>query len=107
MNVADAINHLKNRKHWIHSIELVGKNLYKVKYKGFILEEENVTARELIKMAKIYSSENNQNTAIKKNVKKFDNDKNRAATRDVIKTEDFDKIPQNGKVKPEDIWSWD
>lgn len=107
MNTAEAINHLKNRKHWIHSIHKTGRNLYNVKYKGFILEGEVLTARELIKMAKAYSSENNQNTAIKKNVKKFDNDKNRAATRDAIKSDRFDKIPQNSKVKCDDAWNWD
>lgn len=106
MTVDEAIQTLKKRKDWFHTAEKIGKNLYKVKYRGFITQEETMTAREIIKAAKAYSSENNQTTAIKKNLKHFDNAKNRTATRDAIKKGDFDKIPQKGKVKEEDIWSW-
>lgn len=107
MNVAEAIKHLKKIKSYVHSIEPIGKNLYKVKYAAWCIDEENRTARELIKWAKAYSSENNQNTTIKRHVKKFDNDKNRSATRDALRTEEFDKIPQHGKVAMDDQWNWD
>lgn len=107
MDVDEAIEILKKQQNWFHSVEKIGKNLYKVKYRGGYRQEDTMTARELIKSAKVYSSENNQNTAIKRNVKKFDNDKNRTATRDAIKSENFDKIPQRGKVAMDDIWGWD
>lgn len=107
MTVNQAIDTLKKRKDWFHTAEKIGKNLYRVTYRGGYLQEETLTAREIIKIAKAYSSENNQTTTIKKNVKKFDNAKNRSATRDAIKTEDFEKIPQNGKVATDDIWGWD
>lgn len=107
MTVNEAIETLKKRKDWFHSAEKIGKNLYKVKYRGGYLQEDTMTAREIIKFANAYSSENNQNTAIKKNIKKFDNDKNRTATRDAIQIGDFDSIPQNGKVSKDDPWNWD
>jgi uncharacterized protein with WD repeat len=107
MNTAKAIQHLKKSMSYIHSIELIGKNLFKIKYATSVLDGEIITARELIKLAKTYSSENNQNTALKKNIKRFDKKKNHTATRDALKTEEFDKIPQNGKVKSHDIWNWD
>jgi hypothetical protein len=43
----------------------------------------------------------------KSNVKKFSNGKDRSATRDAIKSENFDKIPQNARTKEEDPWCWD
>ena len=65
------------------------------------------TGRELVKLAREYTSENNRRTAIKKDVKHFDHRKNRNATRQAIVNNKLDKIPQNGKVKEEDVWSWD
>lgn len=71
-------------------------------------EREEYTARELIKLAKVWSSDNNQNTAVKENVKLFSKRKNRTKTRDAIKTEDFDKIPGvNDVMATDDPWNWD
>lgn len=106
MNTKEAIKILKERVSYIHTIEKDGKN-FVVYYKAWIIESDVYSARQLIKWAKSYTSENNQNTASKRNVKKFDNGKNRTATRDAIKSENFDKIPQRGKVAMDDIWSWD
>jgi hypothetical protein len=66
-----------------------------------------MTDREIIRYARGETSESSQKTSIKKNVKKFSHDKNRTATRDAIKKESWDSIPQEGPVKEEDIWSWD
>jgi hypothetical protein len=64
------------------------------------------TGREIIKLARAYT-DSSQQTSMRKNVKKFSNDKDRAATRDAIKKEDFDKIPSNKRTKEEDRWCWD
>jgi hypothetical protein len=40
------------------------------------------------------------------NLKNFSK-RTRAAERDTIKTEQFDKIPQRGSLKIEDPWCWD
>lgn len=87
-------------------IEKVNKDLYQDHlYDG---EPIDLTAREVIKLAKAYTSENKQSTSIKKNVKHFSNGKNRSKTRDALKTEDFDKIPgPTDVVAEEDIWGWD
>jgi uncharacterized protein with WD repeat len=107
MNTAEAIQHLKKSMSYLHSIDPIGKNLFKIKYATSVIDGEMITARELIKLAKTYSSENNQNTALKKNLKRFDKKKNHTATRDALKTEQFDKIPQHGKVSQDNIWNWD
>jgi uncharacterized protein with WD repeat len=107
MTVDEAIKTLKERKDWFHTAEKIGKNLYRVYYRGGYLQEDTMTAREIIKSAKAYSSENNQETAIKKNLKKYSNCKDRAATRDNLRKEEFDKIPSKKRVKEDDRWSWD
>lgn len=107
MHVAEAIQTLKKRLDYIHSIEPIGKNLYKVKYAAWIIDEEERTARQLIKWAKVYTSDSKQNTMIKRNIKHFDHKKNRSATRDAINSNDFEKIPQQGKVSVENPYNWD
>ena len=102
MHVAEAIQHLKKVLPYIHTIEPIGKNLFTVKYAAWVIDEENMTARKLIKWAKAYSSENNQNTKIRSIIKKTDKKMNRRETKKAIKFEDFDKIPQHGKVAMED-----
>lgn len=64
------------------------------------------TGREIIKLARAYT-DSNQQTTIRKSVKKFSNDKDRTATRDAIQTEDFDKIPLNQRTNSADIWDFD
>lgn len=56
--------------------------------------------RDLIKYAKSIRKVGNNNL---KNFSK----RTRAAERDAIKTEEFDKIPQRGPLKVEDPWCWD
>ena len=99
-----AMEHLNKRKGW--RIEMVNANLYLDHYSDG--EPIEYTARKLIKLAKVFSSDNNQNTAVKENVKLFSKRKNRTKTRDAIKTEDFDKIPGvNDVMATDDPWNWD
>jgi len=43
----------------------------------------------------------------KKSIKHFDHRGDRNATKQAIREERYDDIPQGQKVKPEDPWSWD
>lgn len=70
------------------------------------LNDEFLTERELIKWARIYSSEG-QRTPIKRNVKEFRHRNNRAKTREDIHRENFDSFSQGELRKDEDIWNWD
>ena len=86
----------KNGKRW-HTCNLAyGKVPGHERYYTF-------TDRELIQYAQTLYSKNYPS----KFVKKLSHKKNRTATRDIIQTEDFDKLPQEGPVKTEDIWNWD
>jgi hypothetical protein len=105
--IAEAIHFLKNVKGHYTEIEPIGKNRYLVAHKYDFLPKSEMTAREIIKEAKIYSSENPQNTAIKTIVKHYGKRKDRRATRDLIIKEDFDNIPTNSRVSDSDIWDWD
>lgn len=106
MNVNWAIDHLlKKGDTGIHSIENDGqKYIIKFSKHNFQLE---YSARELIKFAKVYSSDNPQHTAIKRSLKKYTHRRNRSHTRDLINMEDFDKIPQNQLIHKENPRGWD
>lgn len=68
------------------------------------------SGRQLVALARAYSSENNQNTAIKKNLKKSDNAKNRSAQRRMLTKppEEIDDFLGNkNKAKEDDYWNWD
>lgn len=66
-----------------------------------------ISGRELIKKARCYTSENNQTTKMKSNIKHFDKRVNRAKTRDLINSGDYDSIPLNDKAAEENPWNWD
>ena len=68
--------------------------------------EEILSDRQVIKWARIYSSEG-QRTPIKRNVKEFRHRNNRAKTREDIHRENFDSFSQGELRKDEDIWNWD
>lgn len=106
MNVKKAIKILRERAPWYVAPKKVGKNLWELGRENSD-EAERMTSRELINLARVWTSDNNQRTAIKRNVKSFGKSKNRRATRDALQKGDFDSIPQEGRVKDEDIWSWD
>jgi len=92
-------------------VDKIDKNQFRVWYLGGELIENYMrggsggdwSGRQIVRLAKFWD---NRGSA-KANVKEFDKSKNRAATRDAIKKEDFDSIPLNGKTKQADIWGWD
>jgi hypothetical protein len=110
MNTKDAIKHLKSIGYFV---EPIFPNRYKIRRVGQSdwpwVSQDNYSARELVKFAKRYSSENNQSSAMKKNVKKFDKSKARAKTRNLLATKDEEKLDELGplaKVKTEDYQNW-
>lgn len=112
MNTEEAIKILR-REGYTVALE---ENLGDKKVQRYIIDREFscpndkpflMTARELIKWARCYTSENNHNSAIKRNIKEFDHIKDRRATKRAIKEERWDDIPLKGKVKEENPWNWD
>ena len=107
MNVEEAKKFIL-RLGWVSSIEKVpnvgpkGKR-WLVRWSGGIYSEE-ITDRALCNMA---SRQKEGKESWKNNVKHYGKRKNRAATRDALKSEDYDKIPQQGRTKDEDPWAWD
>lgn len=103
MNAKEAVKILRREG---YDVEKEGK-LYWVTYEGRAWYDKPITAREMIKQAKIYTSENNQNTAMKKKLKHFRHRNNRAKTRENLDTENYDAFPQGKLAKDEDPWNWD
>lgn len=102
--VSQAFKHLKNKKGY--KIVKISHNHYQDHFSDG--QPIDYDGRELIKLAKVYSSENKQETVISHNVKHFSNSKNRTKTRDILVTEDFDKLPSvNDPVATDDRWNWD
>lgn len=66
-----------------------------------------ISARELIRLARMYTSESRSSTAMKKNLKEADNSKNRAATKRAIAHEDFDSLSPKHRAKLENPYNWD
>lgn len=83
----------------VRSVVSVNRKQYRVVLNNG--EAKLMTARELSHYAAPVQ------VNVKKHVKWEDNNKNRASTRDAIKTEDFEKIPQNQKTKRGNIANWD
>jgi cob(I)alamin adenosyltransferase len=107
MNIKEAIKLVKENCSWCVNIRKVNKNLYKIQHNLFEGGEYSYTSRELINLAETWTSNNKQSTALSKIVKRYTKKKDRAATRDLINTEQFDKIPQKGRVKEIDPWDYD
>lgn len=110
MNLKEALKIIKDRGWWtITPVEGSDDRFISTLDNGTFPEE--LTSREVINLARDYTSDCRSNTRTKSNVKHFGKRKNRAAERDAINTEDFDSIPQikgrKGRVKDADIWSWD
>ena len=85
----------------------IGHQLYSLKFESCI-HRRNYTSRELIKFAKIYTSENKRSSTDKGNLKHFNDAINRRETRDLLAKEEYDKIPdKNNLTKKEDPWKWD
>ena len=68
---------------------------------------EIMTNRELIKHAKIWTSENHQTTKMKGNMKYFRHRNNRAKTKEDISKENWDNFDKNQLRRDENSWNWD
>lgn len=114
MTVKKAIKILLERSPWICEITKIpnrSKNQprWLIKYEkeglGSKLCDE-MSDREVIKEARIYTSANNHNSKLKNIIKKFDR-KNRKIERQLIREEKFDKIPTDKPAYRENPWNWD
>lgn len=103
MNFKKAVEILKTKT--FHKVIDVDMDKKELTLEGIWGEYETYDARKAISLAREYTSEG-QRLNITKKVKHFGKRKNRRATRDAIKSEQFDNIPQQGRCKDEDIWSW-
>lgn len=79
--------------------EIQDKKIYRVWQSGHSFGV--YTGRELVIFAK------NCKSQVDKNFKKFNNSTVRRATRDLIKKEKFDDLPQNAPPDEENRWAWD
>lgn len=110
MNTKDAIKHLKSIGWFVEPIFPNRYNIRRIGQSDYPWTGKGYSARELVKFAKCFSSENNQSSAMKKNIKKFDKKKNRAKTRNLLASKDEEKLDEFGptvKVKEENPWNWD
>lgn len=98
MNLKKALNILKCRG-W--KIEYKNGKYYKDW--GFLVEE--ITPREIVRIARLYTSDNKSNTVIKSGMKEFRHRKNRTKTREDLKHERYDNFGK-GLRKDENPWNW-
>ena len=116
MNLKESIAHLK-RLGWHVSKEGKKYRCHRIGHKRYcnspkysLLSRDKdydlYSVRELIFLAKTFSSENNQNTAIKKCVKKGQK-KERRIVRDAISIGDLDKIDELYTKKFDDVRNYD
>lgn len=82
------------------------KDHYLYYYGCYDLDPEVLTDRDIISMARAYTSDNIQNTKRKEPVKKYTHRKNRRETYKALFLSDFDRIPSNGFTKEEDVDKW-
>lgn len=99
MNVQSALKILREEGYRIEKLE-DGNYSW-----DLITEKEILSPRQLIKMARSYTSYGNR-CSIKENLKHFDKRRNRQKTNQAISHEEFDKFPK-GKIHKENVWSWD
>lgn len=110
MNTQEAIKHLKSIGFFVEPLFPSGYKIRKIGQSDYPWNDDIYSSRELVKFAKCYSSENNQNTAFKKMIKTFDKSKNRAKTRNLLAAKDEEKLDEfgpNAKILQEDRWNWD
>ena len=94
-NAAQAFEFLNTVK--VRGFEMITKDLYQETWSDG--EPITYSARELIKLARVWSSDNLQESTRKKGLKSKRNRKNRASQRNILATEEFDKIPQNDIIQ--------
>jgi len=100
MSTREAVKILKDQGYFVDKVN----GIFYIKYPT--MTSEAMSAREVIKIAKIYTSEGQRNN-IKKNVKQQRHERNRAKTRQLIEKEEFDAFYYNKLAKDDDIWNWD
>lgn len=92
-------------------LQLNGWNLYKNGNAYFIVSnggnwpDEEISAREMIKKASYYTSENNSRN-YKKDAKKYRHKNNRQRTREDIFSENFDNFSDGELRDDEDMMNW-
>ena len=98
MNVEESIQNLRLKG---VLTEVLGDDKHNIVFKDGDIWQ--MSSRELVKLSRDWMSKRGT-----QDVKHFGNRKNRSATRDLINSEEWDKIPdKNNKVSDDDIWSWD
>lgn len=117
MNLQESINHLR-KIGWHVSKEGEKYRAHRVGYKKYCSSPKYnfpddmwkdfdlYSPRKLIQLAKSFSSENNQSTAIKKRVKSNQKTKTRRKTRDTLLSCDEDKIDNLADEKLDDAWNY-
>jgi hypothetical protein len=115
MNLQESITHLEKQGWKVNkvgdsfTINQVGRGLtwnYRNPNKG---KDHLFDAAGVIHFTNIFSS-TKQRTTLKENLKSFSNGKERAHVRNLLKSNDLDRIGElstKHPTKKEDIWSWD
>jgi DNA-binding GntR family transcriptional regulator len=102
MNVKKAIKILKREGYIVQHHE-----------KGFLVSRPTwdkpyyYSKRELINLARVWTSENNQNTAFKSGLKKEHKIKTRSSEKQAINHEEWEKIPPKSYPKTGNPWNHD
>lgn len=124
MNIEEAIKILKlhnriitkisNKKYHIFrpcdpivDDELLKTKTKTTRIKDSIYFKDIVSPRELIRLARDYTSDNKTNTGFKKSVKEEDRSKNRSVTKKLIHEERTDELSPKEKAKSGNIRNWD
>jgi bifunctional DNA-binding transcriptional regulator/antitoxin component of YhaV-PrlF toxin-antitoxin module len=79
-----------------------GKRGRKVMY-----ELNRLSPRELIRMAKSYTSDSPGRTAFKKPLKEYQAKRDRRKTKQAIRHQNIDSIPLDKPLHEENRWNWD
>lgn len=79
-----------------------GRRGRKLKY-----DFERLSPRELVNMARRYTSDSPGRTAFKKPLKEYQAKRDRRKTKQAIKNENIDSIPLNKPLHEENRWNWD
>ena len=87
-----------------HKVERVNEK-WRVKYPLWSCPKDGLSDRELISLARIFSSDNTE--APNMRVKKYGHRINRRRTKDLLDKEKWDQIPPEKPVYKEDVWNWD
>jgi len=106
----------KNRINIKEALKILKREGYYLEQRGNVyidqwfffgeLREEILTEREVIKKAKIYTSENKKNTVVNRKVKE-DQRLSRAKLKEILNNEDYDKLSTKNDVYYANRWDYD